>query len=126
MVHLDHASVDSSNCVFKICQDWRFDVLGTISSPLMDLITTAEKNLDLGDIWKPADTFCVANYLFPFVVTKKELLPGSVELHGWSTRGQVVLDHQNGTTANVMVLEEFDQLLLQQVLVESALVLQTG
>lgn len=74
----------------------------------MDLTNKAEKNLNHGSNWKSEGAFCVAAYLFPNVISKDRNVLASVELHGFGTRGMMIVESQNKSTANILVVERFD------------------
>lgn len=103
-------------------QEWRFDVLGAIKNPVMELINKVDHTIlpSKTTVWKPADAMLVAAYLYPktIIITQRSF-PASIELHGSQTRGQVVINHKNTTAANIMFIETIDQEAFKRLLVLS-------
>ncbi|XP_017055820.1 uncharacterized protein C17G8.02 [Drosophila ficusphila] len=85
---------------FGITLDWRFNVLGAVEHPFMELLNRAEKSMLLprGFIkWVSCDSLLTAAYLFPeaMIADQREYY-ATVEISGVHTRGQMVLDHLRG------------------------------
>ncbi|XP_046403864.1 uncharacterized protein C1683.06c-like [Ischnura elegans] len=95
-------------CVNRgISLDWRFKVLGAIDSPQMELMNAVEKIIfkDYPE-WLPCDALATAVALRP-TCGKGKYCHMSVELGGWKTRGQSVIDSKH-SKPNVYLLEDVD------------------
>lgn len=103
--------------IFKTClyffQDWRYNVLGKVNNPAIELVTKAEKTLEFynreSEIWVTCDVLIVVSYLFPKSITKVSEHNATVELQGLHTRGQLVLDHLKKNATNVTIVESVDE-----------------
>lgn len=98
-------------------------MIGQSPSPLLDLITQAEKSVYQRwgfDIWGPADLYCTTSFLFPDIVTAKKEYYVTVELDGTDTRGQYVLDHKFQHRPNAIVQMHFDECLLKKYCIKMA------
>ncbi|XP_071444141.1 uncharacterized protein [Hetaerina americana] len=96
--------------------EWRNKVLGAIESPQMELMNAAEHDIwkDYSE-WLPCDALLTAVALHP-QAGKGKLCHMSVELSGWKTRGQSVIDSKHGKP-NVNLLEEVDLEVLKKLLI---------
>lgn len=54
------------------------------------------------------------------MIVKQNSYFASVELHGWFTRGQMVLDHLNTTKPNVKVIEKVNDEFFKRLLLKAA------
>lgn len=109
----------------NITMAWRYDILGAIENPLCELITRAEKKvyheLKDWDKWCPCDAYVAASFIEPLkMVTKHLSYHGTVELHGWKTRGQVVLDHLRTEDDNLIIIESLNEEYFKQMLIKAA------
>ncbi|XP_058445410.1 nucleoside hydrolase-like isoform X2 [Malaya genurostris] len=90
-------------------QTWRFDVLGKTSNPVVQILNPVErKPLGPEDNWMPCDVLVAMSFTHPELVTERKRYRADVELHGWLTRGQLVLDHANEGTGNVTIIDNMD------------------
>lgn len=62
------------------------------------------------------DAILAAIILRPEMITKVITRYADVELHGYKTRGQVVIDHQRVQKANVHIVDDFDSEMLKELL----------
>ncbi|KAG8228831.1 hypothetical protein J437_LFUL008327 [Ladona fulva] len=95
-------------CIKKgIPMEWRMNILGAIDSPQIQLMNAVEHNIwkDHNE-WLPCDALLAAYALQPRIGKGKHHHM-SVELGGWKTRGQAVIDHGH-EKPNVFLLEDID------------------
>ncbi|CAG9864606.1 unnamed protein product, partial [Phyllotreta striolata] len=92
--------------------NWRFETLGNCT-PELDVLTAAEKTLATKhnlEHWLPCDAFLAFCFAAPQRhITKSSSHHATVELHGESTRGQVVLDHLKKNVPNVVIIEDINR-----------------
>ncbi|KAF2899926.1 hypothetical protein ILUMI_06265 [Ignelater luminosus] len=105
---------------------WRFDVLGSKNTPIMELLNRAEKSIypekenPPDSIWYPCDALCVIAMLYPNEsITKQSKHNATVELHGSKTRGQIVLDHLKQKDPNVTMLEKINDEFIKEILLQA-------
>lgn len=102
-------------------QTWRFDVLGKAANPVVQILNPVErKPLGDGDYWMPCDVLVAMAFTHPLLVTESKQYPANVELHGWLTRGQLVLDNAKVGTGNVKIIDNMDTSGVVQILLELA------
>ncbi|XP_058834807.1 nucleoside hydrolase-like [Topomyia yanbarensis] len=90
-------------------QTWRFDVLGNSNNPVVQILNPVErKPLGENDNWMPCDVLVAMSFTHPDLVIERKRYPADVELHGWLTRGQLVLDHGNEGTGNVTIIDNME------------------
>jgi len=96
-----------SNPIPKI---WRFETIGRIDNKITRFLNAIEeKAYNKLEFWLPYDAFIVAYFLDNSIVVKTEEFHMTIELSGFFTRGQVVLDHINSQLKkNVNIVEEVD------------------
>lgn len=107
----------------KPFKDWRYNILGAVENPMLELITRAEKSIydPQPDFWNPCDAFLVGCFLYPEeMITAKVIKNALVELHGSRTRGQMVIDHINTTTPNTVIIENLNVEFFKLLLLEAA------
>lgn len=89
-------------------QKWRFEVLGKVKSPNVQLLNEIEilpyrNETDYG----PYDAFTTAAFLFPKkIIQKWNPYHALMELHGYDTRGEMIVNRKS-TDYNVFVVEQF-------------------
>lgn len=90
--------------------DWRFNVLGKVDSKVTRFLNPIEKKGFLNrEIWTPFDAYAMASFILPEIVKRTEDFHMTIELGGFFTRGQVVIDHiDREEYKNVTVIEEID------------------
>nr|CAD7259739.1 unnamed protein product [Timema shepardi] len=106
----------------KITFDWRFQVLGGIHNPHMDLMNAIERPLyEKANLshWMPCDALLSAVVLDSQVTTKCHSCHMTVELHGHFTRGQAIVDHLEENEPNVTVVDQVDVALFKRLLIEA-------
>ncbi|KAK5646872.1 hypothetical protein RI129_005336 [Pyrocoelia pectoralis] len=100
--------------------NWRFDTLVNDSIDLTFMTMVERKFLSItrGDkgTWVPFDVFMVILILYPDVVVRAFEYHVTVELHGYFTRGQMVLDHLRKRKPNVTVVQEINRDYIMQIL----------
>ncbi|GLV39241.1 uncharacterized protein CBL_06291 [Carabus blaptoides fortunei] len=104
-----------------ITLDWRFNTLGKVNHPTMNLLNAAEKRIyeDMEKFWWPCDAFLVAAFLFPDVAKTSLNCHASVELHGNRTRAQMVINHTKELKPNVAVITELNLDLFKSILLQT-------
>uniref|UniRef100_A0A023ERR1 Putative salivary purine nucleosidase n=1 Tax=Aedes albopictus TaxID=7160 RepID=A0A023ERR1_AEDAL len=101
-------------------QTWRFEVLGNSSHPLLQMLNPVEKKpLGDEDNWMPCDLLVAIAFTHPELVTEIKRYRADVELYGWLTRGQLVLDHMNQGLGNVTIVDNMDSEKILQMLMKS-------
>nr|CAD7402209.1 unnamed protein product [Timema cristinae] len=106
----------------KITFDWRFQVLGGIHNPHMDLMNAIERSVyEKANLshWMPCDALLSAVVLYAQVTTKCHSCHMTVELHGHFTRGQAIVDHLEENEPNVTVVDQLDVELFKRLLIEA-------
>lgn len=80
-------------CLFL--KNWRFDVLGRVNQTNVQLLNEVEKfAFRNASIFKSFDSFTAASFLFPaLVIEEKKRYNVTVELQGYLTRGQTIVNH---------------------------------
>lgn len=111
--------------IFFYSKDWRYDTLGTIENPLLDLITRAERKgrYPNSTIWKAPDAFLAGCYLYPNeMILKKSMKYATVELQSWKSKGEMLIDHMNktGKPPNIILIEEFNNEFLKNLFLKAA------
>lgn len=102
-------------------QTWRFEFLGSGSHPVLQMLNPVEKKpLGEGDNWMPCDLLVAMAYTNPEIVTETKRYRADVELYGWLTRGQLVLDHMNQGQGNVTIIDNMDHVRIAQMLTDLA------
>lgn len=102
-------------------QTWRFETLGNTSNTVIQILNPAErKPLHDGDNWMPCDLLVAMAFTNPELITEKKQYNGNVELHGWLTRGQLVLDHAHEGTGSITIIDNMDQEEVKRILVRLA------
>lgn len=100
-------------------------MLAKYRSPFMDLVTRAErkiyKSYALQDPYLACDAILAAVLLRPDLVERASQHHATVELHGYETRGQVVLDHLKRLETNVSVIERIDFETMKGAFIEAAM-----
>ncbi|XP_067002244.2 nucleoside hydrolase isoform X1 [Anabrus simplex] len=106
----------------EISMDWRFNVLGKMNNEAVKLLNAVEEKVYTAaqlSVWYPCDAVVAAIFLWPEIIIKKRDCHVSVELHGFRTRGQVVVDHLKNNKNNVTLIEQVNCILLQKQLLWS-------
>ncbi|XP_062551543.1 pyrimidine-specific ribonucleoside hydrolase RihA-like isoform X2 [Armigeres subalbatus] len=99
-------------------QTWRFEVLGSASHPVIQILNPVEKKpLGENDNWMPCDLLVAMAFTHPELVTEAKRYRADVELHGWLTRGQLVLDHMNEGQGDMVIIDNMDNERIVQMLV---------
>lgn len=91
-------------------KEWRFNVLGMVENKITRFLNPIEKKgFTVQKFWTPFDAYAVASFVSPDIVKRTEDFHMTIELGGFFTRGQAVIDHiaRQGYT-NVTVIEEID------------------
>lgn len=104
-------------------QTWRFETIVATNppNPILQILNPAErKALAEGDTWKPCDLLVAMAFTNPELITERKRYPGSVELAGTLTRGQLVLNHQKEGTGNIVVVDDMDHEGVERLIVELA------
>lgn len=57
----------------------------------------------------PCDAFLTAVFVFPECIKTKSQYHATIELQGFHTRGQMVLDHQRRNKHNVIIIETLNE-----------------
>lgn len=93
-----------------IIKTWRFCVLGKLGKKITKLLDPVEmKALGEREFWTPFDAYAMASFVAPEIVKKTENFHMTIELGGFFTRGQTVIDHIGRESCkNVTVIEEID------------------
>lgn len=94
---------------------WRFGVLNTVKSDIMELMDKIE-NKQSRKNFTPCDAYMIACFAFPKMILKMKHHSATVELSGEYARGLMVLDHKLLTKPNVFVIEEIDVEMFKKVL----------
>lgn len=96
-----------------ISMEWRIKELGNSQSPPILLMNRVEEACVFNrgsKNWVECDVLLIACFLFPEAVIKKKAhFNATVELHGWETRGEMVLDHKRLTEDNTLIIQDVDQ-----------------
>jgi inosine-uridine nucleoside N-ribohydrolase len=105
-------------------QEWRENVLGAIDSPqarLMNKVERAKMAKDKHGFWIQCDPMAAAILFLPQDAIQVKQVYASVELHGFNTRGAMVVDHleTTGIKPNVTVVEKIDLVLYKKLLLEA-------
>lgn len=89
---------------------WRFDVLGKVDNKITRFLNPIEaKGFTKQTIWTPFDAYAAASFISPAIVKRTEDFHMTIELAGFFTRGQAVIDHiDRQGYKNVTVIEEID------------------
>ncbi|XP_055633641.1 uncharacterized protein LOC129773977 isoform X2 [Toxorhynchites rutilus septentrionalis] len=112
-------SSSQENLIFD--QTWRFDVLGNSSNPVVQMLNLVErKPLGENDKWMPCDALVPMAFTDPDIVTERKLYRGNVELYGWLTRGQLVLDHMNEGVGNITIIDNMNRTQIMEKLTKLA------
>lgn len=102
-------------------QTWRFEFLGSGGHPVLQMLNPVEKKpLGEDDNWMPCDLLVAMAYTNPEIVTETKRYRADVELYGWLTRGQLVLDHMNQGQGNVTIIDNMDHARIAQMLTDLA------
>ncbi|XP_055524380.1 pyrimidine-specific ribonucleoside hydrolase RihA-like [Wyeomyia smithii] len=102
-------------------QTWRFDFLGSKPNPFMAILNPVErKALGPTDNWMPCDALVAMAFTHPHLITESKRYTANVELHGWLTRGQLVLDHANEGKGNVTIIDNMDTAGVERLLITLA------
>ncbi|KAK7872392.1 hypothetical protein R5R35_007008 [Gryllus longicercus] len=106
----------------RLSLEWRFEVLGKLTTPQVQLLNTVERSLHQKKKkkptqWSASDSLVVAVFLRPSLISKSHKCHLSVELHGHGTRGQAIVDHLQKNDHNSTIIESvncdmFKELLL--------------
>lgn len=97
--------------------------MGAINNPVLKVIERAERTVfgPKSPTWNPADAMLAAVVLYPdTMITKEQTYPATVELHGWKTRGELIIDRSNSTTPNARIIEGLDQEFFMNVMLYAA------
>lgn len=100
-------TIRQSNPILK---EWRFDELGKIDNKITKFLNPIETKGFAGRcFWTPFDAYAVASFVSPQIVKRTEDFHMTIELGGFFTRGQAVIDHiDREGYKNVTVIEEID------------------
>lgn len=100
-----------------ISQDWRFNVLGQISHPFVQLLNQAEQIAFLkGGFFWSYDAFAAAAFIFPKKVVKEmRSFNATIELSGRYTRGEMIVD-SSSTEYNVNIIERISEKEVKRIL----------
>uniref|UniRef100_A0A8D8AME6 Pyrimidine-specific ribonucleoside hydrolase RihA n=2 Tax=Culex pipiens TaxID=7175 RepID=A0A8D8AME6_CULPI len=98
-------------------QTWRFETIVGPTNPVVQILNPAErKSLGEGDNWMPCDLLVAMAFTNPELITKRKQYPGSVELAGSLTRGQLVLNHQKEGTGNIVIVDDMDHAAVERMI----------
>lgn len=97
----------------NIPMEWRIKELGNSQSATIQLLNRVEEACVFNrgsKNWIECDVMLISCFLFPDEVIKRNShFNVTVELHGWETRGEMVLDHKRLTEDNSLIIQELDQ-----------------
>ncbi|KAK9720459.1 Inosine-uridine preferring nucleoside hydrolase [Popillia japonica] len=108
--------------ITKMTMDWRFEELGNVNDPMIQLLNKAEKSVyrdRLSEHWYPCDAFLAITLIYPECIRKEGIYHATIELNGKETRGQVVLDHLNENESNVRIIKRVNENFVQDILYKS-------
>ncbi|KAI4464554.1 hypothetical protein MML48_3g00003517 [Holotrichia oblita] len=108
--------------ITKMTMKWRFEELGNVNDPLIQLLNKAEKSVyrnRLSESWYPCDAFLAITLIYPECIEKEGIYHATIELHGRETRGQVVLDHLNENESNVRIIKRVNENFVKDMLYKS-------
>lgn len=91
--------------------EWRFKAIGDIKNELTKLMNPVEEKINTAwnmTHWYTYDAFVLASFINPKCIKKSAKFHLTVELGGFLTRGQVVLDHLKHKKPNCTVIEELN------------------
>nr|XP_022909486.1 uncharacterized protein LOC111420674 [Onthophagus taurus] len=104
----------------KITFDWRWNVFGKINLRPIQLLTEAERNIYTHkkdfEYWLPCDAFLAAAFVNPACLELTKSFHATVELHGYETRGQLILDHNKNEKDNVVIITKINENVFKNVL----------
>ncbi|XP_038118338.1 pyrimidine-specific ribonucleoside hydrolase RihA [Culex quinquefasciatus] len=99
-------------------QTWRFGTIASVPpNPVLEILNPAErKALEAGANWLPCDLLVAMAFTHPELVTERQQYPGSVELAGLLTRGQLVLNHRSEGTGHITIVDNMDHFAVQRLI----------
>lgn len=99
-------------------QTWRFETIASgPPNPVLEILNPAErKALEAGANWLPCDLLVAMAFTHPELVTERQQYPGSVELAGLLTRGQLVLNHRSEGTGHITIVDNMDHFAVQRLI----------
>ncbi|GAB0093126.1 uncharacterized protein DMENIID0001_081910 [Sergentomyia squamirostris] len=106
----------------KLTMDWRLNVLGAKTSQIVKFLNAMEKKLyvDFTE-WVPCDAFLTAAFLTRNTIVEKiSEWNATVELAGFNTRGQLILDHLHKKPKNLKIIEKINQETFQDMVLWTA------
>lgn len=89
-----------------ITKEWRLNVIGNVQDKFVQFLNVVERKLYAQfETWMVCDALLAATFLFPRCLKKTRRCHATVELAGYHTRGQVVIDHMKTNPHNVTMIE---------------------
>ncbi|CAK9816829.1 Pyrimidine-specific ribonucleoside hydrolase RihA [Anthophora plagiata] len=108
----------------RISHEWRWNILGQINKPCIQLLNDIEKGRQK-KAKKKFPTYITCDAILAGIVLKPEIAQqiesyhADIELNGNRTRGQVVLDHLLSNEPNVFLIQDFDSEIFKELLISS-------
>lgn len=96
----------------QITMQWRVNILGAIDNDITNLMNKIDVNVYKKhnySNWIPCDALLVACFVSSSVITQYIDYNVTVELSGYFTRGQMVLDHLQKQQKNASVIVSIDE-----------------
>ncbi|XP_059610282.1 nucleoside hydrolase-like [Phlebotomus argentipes] len=107
---------------FFITMDWRMNVLGEITNRITRFMNPIEEKCyrEYSE-WMPCDALLTATFLTRnTIVEKSSIWHATVELSGYHTRGQLILDHLRKKIPNLTILEKVNQVTFMEMMLWTA------
>lgn len=108
----------------NIPMEWRINELGNSQYPPVQLLNRVEEACVFNrgsKNWTECDVLLIACFLFPeAVIKKRSYFNATVELHGWETRGQMILDHKRLNEDNCLIIQDVNQNKYKEILLWTA------
>ncbi|CRL04836.1 CLUMA_CG017889, isoform A [Clunio marinus] len=90
--------------------EWRIMKLSNNNNPYTNLLDPIEIKAYRNILahWCPCDCYLASCFILPRLIKKMNNCHVTVELSGYHTRGQMIIDHQKKEKPNAFVIEEID------------------